>query len=115
MKVRNVLRWMPSLLPAGDDRQRLHARGFLLELVMSRGMRARMVMMWMRRMKHRQPMMYQHKMRRTRGIVEPVMSTGMRARMAMMMRLGRKMHCMPTMDPRRLCRTEGAVLEIVKI
>jgi hypothetical protein len=41
---------------------------------------------------------------------EPVMSKGMRARMAMMrMRMRRKKHRKPTMDQRRMLRTEGRV------
>jgi hypothetical protein len=55
---------------------------------------------------------------RTEGIVgltwEPEMSTGMRARMATM-RMRRKKHRKPMMDQRRMWRTEGIVLESVKI
>jgi len=45
---------------------------------------------------------------------EPVMSTGMRARMATM-RMRRKKHRKPMMDHRSMWRTEGIVLERVKI
>jgi len=51
---------------------------------------------------------------RTDGIVEQVMSTRMRERMATM-RKNRKKHRKPLMDQRRMCRTEGIVLESVKI
>jgi len=47
-------------------------------------------------------------------IVEPVMSMGMRARMATM-RMSRKKHRKPTIDHRRIWRTQGIVLESVKI
>ena len=54
----------------------------------------------------------------TEGIVgltwEPEMSTGMRARMATM-RMRRKKHRKPMTDQCRLWRTEGIVLESVKI
>ena len=73
-----------------------------------------MVTIQMRRRKHCKPMIDQHRMWRTKGIVEPVMSTGMRARMGTM-RMRRKKHSKPTMDQRRLWRTEGIVLESVKI
>jgi hypothetical protein len=44
------------------------------------------------------------------------MSMGMRARMAMMgMQVRRKKHRKPMMDQRRMRRTEGIVLESVKI
>jgi len=44
------------------------------------------------------------------------MSTGMGARMAMMrMQMRRKKHRKPMMDQRRMWRTEGIVLESVKI
>jgi len=47
---------------------------------------------------------------------EPVMSTGMRVRMAMMrMQTRTKKHRKPMMDQRRMWRTEGIVLESVKI
>ena len=47
---------------------------------------------------------------------EPEMSTGMRARMATMrMQMRRKKHRKPMMDQRRMWRTEGIVLESVKI
>ena len=45
---------------------------------------------------------------------EPEMSTGVRARMATM-RMRRKKHRKPMMDQRRMWRTEGIVLESVKI
>jgi len=53
----------------------------------------------------------------SRGLTwEPVMSTGMWARMAMMrMQMRRKKHRKPMMDQRRMWRTEGIVLESVKI
>src|SRR5882757_2867324 len=53
----------------------------------------------------------------SRGLTwEPVMSTGMRARMAMMrVRMRRKKHRKPMMDQRRMWRTDGIVLESVKI
>jgi len=48
--------------------------------------------------------------------LEPVMSTGIRARMATMrMRMRRNKHCKPMMDQCRMWRTEGIVLESVKI
>jgi hypothetical protein len=90
-------------------------------------MRARLVMMRMRRksnrtptidelrrMKHRKWTMDQRRMWRTEGIVEPVMSMGWRARMATM-RMRRKKHRKPTMDQHEMWRTEGIVLESVKI
>jgi hypothetical protein len=44
------------------------------------------------------------------------MSTGKRGMMAMMrMRMRRKKHCKLMMDGRRMWRTEGIVLESVKI
>jgi hypothetical protein len=44
------------------------------------------------------------------------MSTGMRARMAMMwMRMRRTKHRKPIMDQHRMWRTEGIVLDSVKI
>jgi hypothetical protein len=47
---------------------------------------------------------------------DPVMSMGMRARMAMMrMRIRRRKHRTAMMDQRRMWRTEGIVLESVKI
>ena len=46
--------------------------------------------------------------------MEPVMSTGMRARMAMM-QMSRKKHRKPTIDQCIIWRTEGIVLESVKI
>jgi len=47
---------------------------------------------------------------------EPAMSTGMRARMVMMrMRMWRMKHRKPMMDQQRMWRTEGIVLESVKI
>jgi hypothetical protein len=47
---------------------------------------------------------------------EPAVSTGMRARMAMLqMQIRRKKHRKPMMDQRRMWRTEGIVLESVKI
>jgi len=57
---------------------------------------------------------------RTEGIVgltwEPVMSKGMSARMVTMQMLMRwKMHCKPMMNQHRMWRTEGIVLESVKI
>jgi len=55
----------------------------------------------------------------SRGLTwEPVISTGMTARMARMwmgMRMRRKKHRKPMMDQRRMWRTEGIVLESVKI
>jgi hypothetical protein len=42
------------------------------------------------------------------------MSTGMRSRMAML-RISRKKHRKPTIDQHRMCKTEGIVLESVKI
>jgi hypothetical protein len=42
------------------------------------------------------------------------MSTGMRVRMVMML-ITMKKHCKPTMDRCRMWRTEGIVLEGVKI
>jgi len=53
----------------------------------------------------------------SRGLTwEPVMSTGTRARIAMIqMRMRRKKHRKPMMDQRRMWRTEGIVLESVKI
>jgi len=42
------------------------------------------------------------------------MSTGMRVRMAMM-RMSKKKHSKPIMDQHRMWRTEGIVLESVKI
>jgi len=47
-------------------------------------------------------------------MVEPVMTTGMRARMATM-QMRRKQHRKLTVDQRRMWRTEGIVLESVKI
>jgi hypothetical protein len=45
-----------------------------------------------------------------------VISTGKRGRMAtMQMRMGTKKHLKPMMDQRRLCRTEGIVLDSLKI
>jgi len=89
---------------------------------MSTGIRARMAMMRMRMRwkKHRKPMMDQHRMWTTEGIVgltwEPVMSTGMCARMARMrMRMRRNRHRKPMMDQHRMWRTEGTLLESVKI
>ena len=66
----------------------------------------------MRRKKHLKPMIDQHRMWRTEGIVglnwEPVISTGMSATMVMMrMWKRRNMHCMPMMDQCRMWRTEG--------
>ena len=47
---------------------------------------------------------------------EPVMLTCMRARMAMMqMQMRRMKHRKPMMDQRRMWRTEGIILESVKI
>jgi hypothetical protein len=44
------------------------------------------------------------------------MSTGMSVRMAKMrIRMRRKKHCKPMMDQRTMWRTEGIVLESVKI
>jgi hypothetical protein len=44
------------------------------------------------------------------------MSMGMRASMATMrMQMRRNQHCKPMMDQRRMWRTEGIVLESVKI
>jgi len=74
----------------------------------------------MRRKKPRKPMMDQHRMWRTEGIVgwtwEPVMLTGMSVRMSTMrMRMRRNKHHKPMMDQRRMWRTEGIVLESVTI
>jgi len=66
MKVTKV---MPTPLPAGNDGPRLNSRGLTWEPVMLTGMRVRMVMMQMRRKTHRKPMMDQHRMWRTEGIV----------------------------------------------
>jgi len=64
------------------------------------------------------PIMNQRRMLRTEGIEglisEPVMLTGMRVRIATM-QMRRKNHWKPTMDQRTMWRTEGIVLEIVKI
>jgi len=47
---------------------------------------------------------------------EPVMSTGMRAKITMMqMRMSTKKDRKPMMDQRRMWRTQGIVLESVKI
>jgi hypothetical protein len=44
------------------------------------------------------------------------MSTGMSERMAtMQIQMRRKMHCQPIMDQHRIWRTEGIVVESVKI
>ena len=53
----------------------------------------------------------------SRGLIwELLMSTGMRARMGLMlMRMRRKKHRKPMMDQRRIWRTEGIVLDSVKI
>jgi hypothetical protein len=72
-----VTKAMPSAPLAGNDRPRMNSRGLTRELVMSTGMRVRMVM---KRMQMR-----------------------------------RKMHCKPMMDQRRIWRTEGIILESVKI
>jgi hypothetical protein len=89
---------------------------------MSTGMRARMatMRMWMERKKHRKPMMDQHRMWRTEGIIgltwQPLMSTGISASMATMrMQMRRNKHRKPMRDQCRMWRTEGIVLESVKI
>jgi len=70
----------------------------------------------MRRMKHRKPMLDQHRIWRTEGRVgetmEPLISTGMSARMAtiqMWMKWNDNRKLM--MDQRRMWRTKGIVLE----
>jgi hypothetical protein len=74
---------------------------------MSTGRRARMatMQMRMRRKTRYKPMMDQHRMWRTEGIVrltwESIISTDMRARMAMM-RMRRMKHRKPMMDQRSL-------------
>jgi hypothetical protein len=62
---------MPFLLPAGNDGTRLNSRCLTSEPVMSTGMGARMAMMLMqiRRKKHRKLMMDQGRIWRTEGIV----------------------------------------------
>jgi len=79
-----------------------------------------MIRMWMRRRKHRKPMMDQHRMWRTEVIVgltcEPVMLTGLSVRMAMMRMWTRlNKHRKPMMDQCRMWRTKGIVLQSVKI
>ena len=81
-----------------------------------------MATMWkrMRRKKHRKPMMDQHRMWRTEGIVgltwEPVMSTGMSVSMVtMQMLMRRNKHRNPIINQRRMWKTEGIVLECVNI
>ena len=109
MTVMNATCAMPTPPPAGDDGPQLNSRGLSLELVMSTGMRARMVTMrmQMRRKKHRKPMMDQPRMWRTEGMVgltwKPVMSTGMTARITTMrMQMRRKKHRKPMMDQPRM-------------
>ena len=77
--------------------------------------------MWMRmwRKKHRKPMMDQHRMWRTEGIVgltwKPVMSTAMSASMATMrMQIRRTKYRKPMMGRRRMWRTESIVRESLK-
>jgi len=62
-------------------------------------------------MKHRKPMIDQHRMLRAEAIVGDL--SGMSATMRMRMR--RNTHCKPMMDQGRMLRTEGIVLESVKI
>jgi len=71
MKMTKLMRAILSPPPAGDDGPQLHSRGSTWEPVMSTGMTATMVMMlmWMRRKKHRRPMMDQCRIWRTEGIV----------------------------------------------
>jgi hypothetical protein len=66
-----VMKAMPFPTPAGDDELRLNSSGLTWELMMSMGIRARMAMMLMhmRRKKHRKPMMDQRRMWTTEGIV----------------------------------------------
>jgi hypothetical protein len=82
---------------------------------MSKGMRAKLVSMPMRRQKkYRKLMMDQLRVWMTEGTAEPRMSTGMTAMMATMY-MRRKKHCKRMMDQRSMWRTEGLLLESVKI
>jgi hypothetical protein len=92
--------------------------------VISTGIRAKKATMqmriWMRRNKHCHPMIDQHRMWTTEGIVgatcEPVMLTGISARIAMRgTRMKRKQHRKPMIDQSRMVNTEGIVLESRKI
>jgi len=70
--------------------------------------------------KHQKPMMEEHRLWRTEGILdviwEPVMSKGLRASVAMMrMQMRRNKHFKPMMDQHRMWRTKGIVLQTVKI
>ena len=62
---------MLSAPPAGDDGLPLNSRSSTWERVMSMGMGAIMVMMrmWMWKKKHRRPIMDQHRIYRTEGIL----------------------------------------------
>jgi hypothetical protein len=72
MTVTNATSKRPSAAPVGDDGQQPKSRGLTWEPVMSMGMGARTATMRMRTMKHRKPMMDQHRMLRTEGIVRDV-------------------------------------------
>ena len=74
----------------------------------------------MRRETHRKPIIDQHRMWRTEGILgltwEPVMSTDMRARMATLwIGMRRNKHRKPLMDQRTMWRINGIVVESLKI